>query len=119
MATEGLAQEQSPINVTVKDSVITISIPSNPSTGYKWTYQVKSRKELFSQKEDRFVLAEGDENRPGASGLQIFDFTASQKGKAVITFGYSRPWEKGNYARQYTVEIKVNSKLEPSASILK
>ncbi|MDQ5988690.1 MAG: hypothetical protein CSYNP_04451 [Syntrophus sp. SKADARSKE-3] len=71
----------------------TITLPSNPTTGYQW--------QLAQPLDNRIVSEAGHEYRPdkpariGSGGREIWTFRASGMGRAVISMQYVRPWETG------------------------
>jgi len=72
--------------------VLTMTFPSNPSTGYTWdTNEVydKSRLQMI-----RNEYIEPDKAMPGQPGKQIYDFKALKSGKTQLKLVYKRSWEK-------------------------
>lgn len=88
-----------------RPNVYTVRLPSNPSTGYGWkalhlgTAVVKLNENVFVEEEEAFP-ARGAAGRPGA---ELWSYQAVAKGKTVLIFGYSRPWEKENTSAKYHV----------------
>ena len=82
----------SPIDVSVGDT-FTISLESNPSTGYTW--------ELSEPLDDAVVVSLGSDHQAGegtgvgVAGHQLFTFQAVGKGSTTIGLQYVRPWETG------------------------
>jgi predicted secreted protein len=71
----------------------TISLPSNPTTGYSWTvdYDYVLLKQGTEEFED--AIASQNSMRVGAGGTQVFQFTPISTGKTTIYFVYKRSWE--------------------------
>jgi inhibitor of cysteine peptidase len=82
-----------------------VRLPSNPSTGYRWT----------------FVVAPGDVLKPagspalergnlvGAPGIEVWRFRPIGTGQQTLRFEYRRPWEAEGVAAQqlwYTVTVR-------------
>ena len=94
----------SPVDVSVDDD-FTISLESNPSTGYSW--------ELAGPLDDEVVVALGSDHQPGegsavgAAGQQLFRFQAVGQGSTTIGLQYVRPWEEG-VAPAKTADFTVN-----------
>ena len=82
----------SPIDVSTGD-IFTISLESNPSTGYTW--------ELSGPLNDAVVVSLGSDHQAGegsavgVAGHQLFMFKAVGKGSTTIGLQYVRPWETG------------------------
>ena len=94
----------SPIDVSVGDT-FTISLESNPSTGYTW--------ELSGPLDDAVVVSLGSDHQAGestavgAAGHQLFTFKPVGKGSTTIGLQYVRPWETG-VAPAQTSDFDVN-----------
>ena len=69
----------------------TISLPSNPTTGYDWTvdydYVLLKLENASFERDDQKAL------RVGAGGTSVFVFTPIGSGKTTIYFVYKRSWE--------------------------
>jgi predicted secreted protein len=69
----------------------TISLPSNPTTGYAWTADYDNV--LLRTEEAQFESSAMDSIRLGAGGTSVFVFTPLLSGKTTIRFVYKRSWE--------------------------
>lgn len=71
---------------------LVVRLPSNPSTGYGWTYTVVGDDVLRLDS----VSGAGVEpnGRVGATGETVWSFRARDKGIAQLNFVYARSWEK-------------------------
>jgi inhibitor of cysteine peptidase len=90
---------QYPAGKTVKvlrvplGETFTITLPSNPTTGYRW--------QLAQPLDKRIVSEAGHEYQPdkpariGSGGQEVWTFRASGMGRTVISMQYIRPWETG------------------------
>ena len=96
------------INLTVKNnSIFSITLRSNPTTGYSWKIAKISPpltvKNLSSEYlPDNTVLA-------GSGGQEVWKFKALKCGNTSVTFSYQRPWEKNIppvEKRQYLIKVK-------------
>jgi inhibitor of cysteine peptidase len=78
--------------------IFTITLCSNPTTGYSWaeTAQI-SDTAVVRQNDQEFTEAELSDDEPlvGAPGTHAWTFTATQAGESVITLAYGQPWEGG------------------------
>lgn len=79
----------------------TISLSSNPTTGYSW--KVVSCPEHIQIEEGRFQSSGG---AIGAGGTQNFIIHAISPGTGTLTLRYSRSWEaSGGQTKNYNVEV--------------
>jgi predicted secreted protein len=80
----------------VLGQVFTVTLESNPSTGYRWEW-VDSQDSLVEQMgEAQFKPCEtGDPPLVGAGGWESFDFKAVHQGQMTLKLVYRRPWEEG------------------------
>jgi len=79
---------------------------SNPTTGFKWEYEMSNRNVL---KEEDYDFEEPKGNVSGASGIEMWTFEAVEKGTTEVRMEYSQPWEGGlkkewTYIMTVTVE---------------
>jgi predicted secreted protein len=96
--------------VTVNRGVVVeLSLPSNPTTGYAWSFNSNGGP-------DRNILSEtshfeiGSSLAVGSGGAEYWVFRAAGAGTAEINLAYARPWETGaSPAKSYGVTIGVNS----------
>jgi len=78
---------------------------SNPTTGFKWTYEISAESVLKEEDYD-FEGPEGD--IPGAAGIDVWTFEAVEKGTTEVRMEYSQPWEGGLKAEwTYTMNVTV------------
>ncbi|HOF05173.1 MAG TPA: protease inhibitor I42 family protein [Syntrophales bacterium] len=75
-----------------RDYDIVATIPSNPTTGYRW--------QLTSPPDGGRLRLTGQEYVPGPPGLvgaggqEVWTFRTVGLGETTISLGYLRPWEK-------------------------
>ena len=83
-------EQDSTSDLTVAEvgGTFTISLESNPTTGYSWQAEFDSESlELVSED---FA---SDSTLIGAGGIQTFEFLALKEGQIEVTMVYKRPWE--------------------------
>lgn len=71
---------------------VVISLPSNPSTGYRWVYSANEDgvlKEVSSE-----FASTSTEGVLGAGGIQEWRFEAVQEGEVTLQFAYERSFAK-------------------------
>jgi predicted secreted protein len=87
--------------------LVKITLPSNPSTGFKWGLAGISDTTILSQDgQPQYVLPETP--ALGAGGQEIWTFKVLKRGTSTVSMAYSQPWEGGTKG-EWTlgVEIKV------------
>lgn len=97
------ADRGKPVTVDAGGTV-TVSLESNPSTGYTW--DVKSAGPLQLKGEPTFE-AGGEAKAVGAAGVQIFTFDAPKAGTGTLTLTYQRPWESKQPEKTWSVDVTV------------
>ncbi len=75
-----------------KGQYITITLDSNPSTGYSW--YVSENSEIGNLKLVSQDFKQQETKKVGAGGRQVFKFKAARKGEATLILEYEREWEK-------------------------
>ena len=68
-----------------------ISLPATSGTGYTWQAAPVADALVRPVGDTEFKL---DSAMPGASGHQIFRFSAEASGTGTVEMRYGRPWEK-------------------------
>lgn len=106
----GLEDRGKRIEVSLS-SRVTLRLPENPSTGYRW--------ELQSLAGDILEI-HGDHYQPpavlfpGAGGIHIFEFIAHAPGQALLRLRLTRPWETEHAdAQTFDVTVTVLAPGEP------
>ena len=80
----------------VLGQVFTVTLESNPSTGYRWEWVDHQDSILEQIGEAQFKPREtGDPPLVGAGGWESFDFKAVNPGQMTLKLVYRRPWEEG------------------------
>jgi len=100
------------VEVAVGDS-FTVTLCSNPSTGFQWSETAQISDQTVLQQIDHKYMApeaKGDKPpAPGTPGQETWTFKALERGTSVISMEYSRPWEggeKGEWTFNLTVVVK-------------
>lgn len=84
----------------------TITLESNPTTGYRW--QISGKYDTAFVELVDSVFVPGRTDLVGAGGKEEWVFKALRAGKTVISFQYTRPWEKDELpAQEYSVIVVV------------
>lgn len=90
------------------DDVVTITLRSNPSTGYRWDRlpdQAGDEAGVITQRGD--VQFTADSDVPGAPGEDRFEFKAEKVGATTLRLAYHRPFETDATALR-TFEVQIN-----------
>ena len=92
-------------------NVVDLYLPSNPTTGYSWPYEIEDpsivslRDEYFSQSMESDLV--------GAGGTHWFHISGEKPGITSVTFRYLRAWETDiPPAEQTTYRLSVNDQLD-------
>ena len=87
------------VEVAVDDS-LTVTLCSNPSTGFQWSEsaQISDQTVLQQTAYELVPPADGLLLAPGTPGKEIWTFQALKKGESTVSMEYSRPFEDGEEA---------------------
>jgi len=78
------------------DSSLTVTLCSNPTTGFQWEEAQISDQTVLQQTDRKFVGPESEPPPPpGTPGQEVWTFQALKKGTSTVSVQYSRPWEGG------------------------
>jgi inhibitor of cysteine peptidase len=77
-----------------RGAVFTITLRSNPTTGYSWKISKISDPLVIKSISSKYIPDKTDHGICGSGGREIWKFKANKCGKAFIEFSYQRPWEK-------------------------
>jgi len=97
------------------DHMLLIILPSNPTTGWGWSYQedVTGMTSLISED-----YAPTDDMLEGAGGATTYQIQVEKPGTAVLMFNYSNLWEPDAAAVEtYSVIVTANEELEISMTV--
>ena len=93
------------------DGTLTVTLCSNPTTGFLWSESAQISDPTVLQQTDHQLLVPGPEPPPppGTPGQEVWTFKALKKGTGTVSMEYSRPWEggeKGEWTFALTVAVK-------------
>jgi len=93
------------------DGSLTVTLCSNPTTGFQWVESAQiSDQTVLQQTDHKWVVPESEPPPPpGTPSQQVWTFKALKKGTSTISMEYSRPWEggeKGEWTFVLTVTVK-------------
>lgn len=94
---------------TVVGGELTVTLGSNPTTGYQWSEEAEIRDETVVQQISHEFMGPGIGEPPGTSGEDVWIFKALRRGTTIISMEYSRPWieaEMGLWTVTITVHIE-------------
>ena len=77
------------------DSSFTVTLCSNPTTGFQWESAKISDQTVLAQVDHKFVSPEEYETPPppGTPSKEVWTFKPLKAGKSTISVEYSQPWE--------------------------
>ena len=99
-----VADNGSQINAKSGD-VITLTLASNPTTGYSWQV-MEINNIILTQVGDAEYKSDG-RNILGAGGMETFRFEAVGAGETMLELGYMRPWESVQPLETYSIQVIV------------
>lgn len=94
------------VRLTVGAST-TVTLASNPSTGYGWRINTARSANLGAVAIEEIGYRSGPGQLPGAPGLHRWRVIAKAPGDVRIVFDYARPWEHVAPANRYTLRVKI------------
>ncbi|MFA5065967.1 MAG: protease inhibitor I42 family protein [Dehalococcoidia bacterium] len=90
-------------------STITLSLCSNPSTGFEWSKDASISDSTVIQQLDHKFIEPVASNAVGVPGMETWTFKALKQGTATLSLEYGRPWEggeKGEWTYKLTITVK-------------
>jgi inhibitor of cysteine peptidase len=94
--------------ITVKPGdVVTLTLVSNPTTGYSWQVMEIDSAVLVQDGEPEYKQSPGSEGLVGAGGTETFHFKAVGNGKTTLNLGYMRPWESVPPTETFIIQVVV------------
>jgi len=92
---------------TVLGGELTVTLGSNPTTGYQWSEDAEISDETILQQVSHEFVGPGIDEPPGTSGEEVWTFKALERGTVTILLEYSRSWTgAGLWAVTITATIK-------------
>jgi len=90
---------------------VTVTLCSNPTTGFIWSETAQiSDQSVLQQTDHKLVMPESEPPPPpGTPGQEVWTFQALNKGTSTVSVEYSQPWEggeKGEWTFVLTVTVK-------------
>jgi inhibitor of cysteine peptidase len=86
------SQSKCPLNLERGQRLI-LRLPSNPSTGYRWTFQQAAPELLRSLGPEVYSHPDEANTMIGAEGTSTWRFEVIGQGGAPLALSYQRPWE--------------------------
>lgn len=86
-------QGQCPLNLSEGQQLI-LSLPSNPTTGYRWTLREDAASVLKSLGPEVYS-ANNEAGLVGGDGHSTWRFQALRSGEAPLLLAYVQPWDAG------------------------
>jgi len=94
--------------LTVKSGdVVTLTLVSNPTTGYSWQVMEIDNSILIQDGEPEYKQSSGSEGLVGAGGAETFRFKVIGNGETTLSMGYMRPWESVPPIETYSISVVV------------
>jgi|ETN02SMinimDraft_2_1059926.scaffolds.fasta_scaffold295016_1 predicted secreted protein len=94
------------------DGVLTVTLDSNPTTGFQWSEEARIGEGGFLRQTGHAFIGpeekEGTPPPPGTAGKEEWEFEGLKAGITTVTMGYSRQWEggeKGEWTSTLTVNV--------------
>lgn len=98
------AESECPTRLQVGQA-LTLTLPSNPSTGYRWRVENPAANVLKSLGPEVYSAPE-EEDVVGSAGVSTWRYQASSVGTSQLVLVYQQPWAK-DVAPVQTFECKV------------
>lgn len=103
------AEENSPFWLSEDQGVLTFSLPSNPSTGFSWSYEFSVPDVLLLASEEYVAdPAEGPIDGAGGMWTARFEPAFTSAGFVDLTLRYARSWEDAAPAEEIILNLFVN-----------
>ncbi|MGE5236194.1 MAG: protease inhibitor I42 family protein [Acidobacteriota bacterium] len=91
-----------------------VRLPSNPTTGYRWSLVAPAKGVLESEGSPGFESQSSGTPLVGAPGYELWRFRAVRRGAQPVRFEYRRPWENDTPPLR-VVTFTVTARSRPSA----
>ncbi|WP_144170818.1 protease inhibitor I42 family protein [Pseudomonas sp. Kh13] len=98
------AESECPTRLQVGQA-LTLTLPSNPSTGYRWRVENPAANVLQSLGPEVYSAPE-EEDVVGSAGVSTWRYQANSVGTSQLVLVYQQPWAK-DVAPVQTFECKV------------
>lgn len=98
--------EQCPLTLN-KGQLLILSLPSNPTTGFRWEIRDGAEQVLQSLGPEVYSNPE-DSGLVGAGGISTWRFSAREPGEGRLLLTYQQPWEPNvPPAESFDCELRV------------
>ena len=77
---------------TVVGGELTVTLGSNPTTGYQWLEDAEISDESIVQQTSHIFIGPGIDKPPGTSGEEVWVFKGLKRGTTTILLEYCRGW---------------------------
>ncbi len=92
---------------TVLGGELTVTLGSNPTTGYQWSEDAEISDESVIKQVSHEFVGPGIDEPPGTSGEEVWTFKGLGRDTVTILLEYSRSWnDAGLWAVTITATIK-------------
>ncbi len=98
----GHSDPDKPIEVKSGETFV-IELPSNPSTGYSWSFDLDPKSEILHSIESRTIGS--PEPKPGMGGTMVWKFHAAKPGTVKVTFSSKRGNDTGD-SKTFSITVK-------------
>jgi inhibitor of cysteine peptidase len=85
---------------------IVVTLPANPSTGFRWKLLAPLDRRILALVSHRYVAPKTAV--VGAPGKEVWRFRAVGKGRFALRLGYLRSWDPTNVERRFRVDFRVS-----------
>jgi len=93
--------------VVAVGGTVTVTVCSNPTTGFQWAEAEIGDDAVLEQRDRQFIAPEAKPPLPpGSPGKEVWTFTALKKGTSTVSFEYGQLWEGGEKAG-WTLDLTV------------
>ena len=97
------------------DHLVEVRLPSNPTTGWNWSYAGDSAGSVTLLREDYAPLYE---NLDGAGGVTTYELQVDAPGETQLLFNYANRWDPFAAAEEsYVLRLMVSEEMEISMSV--
>ncbi|TRX75874.1 protease inhibitor I42 family protein [Pseudomonas mangiferae] len=87
-------QEDCPLQLA-RDQVLVLTLPSDPTSGYRWEMREGAANVLHSLGPEVYAAGDDDDGLVGGGGHSTWRFKAAEAGEGHLMLISRRPWETG------------------------
>ncbi len=74
-----------------KDTIITVKLAENPTTGFQWNLTTTPGLRVVK---DEYIPGDPSGTLPGSGGIHVWDISTEMTGSQEIQAEYTHSWEK-------------------------